>query len=200
MVTYQGMYEGLMVYTSPFAEGTPYISALMSSEDSELPLEKKMVTIMGLASLVTRGARANTTVSDTAISKLTSTLDGIRHTVNNYNFQSTPLSSDICTCISKLLPQLRDLAALPITLAHQDLSPFNYLIDESTGHVQAVLDWDGSIYLPLGSNFHFVGHLFGYMTPTGWQDAEDREELEAAFYDRVLDQISKASSQTNMFL
>lgn len=26
LVTYQSMYEGLFVYASPFAEGTPYIS------------------------------------------------------------------------------------------------------------------------------------------------------------------------------
>lgn len=78
LVTYRGMYEGLFVYTSPFAEGTPYISVLMSSQDYELPLRKKIVTVLDLADLVTRGARANTT-PDTTISDLTSTLDKIRY-------------------------------------------------------------------------------------------------------------------------
>ncbi|CAG8948363.1 unnamed protein product [Penicillium salamii] len=190
LVTYQGMYEGLFVYTSPFAEGTPYISVLMSSQDYKLPLQKKMVTVLDLADLVTRGAKANTTISDTTISDLTFTLDEIRHKVNNHIFRNTTLRNSISACISKLLPQLRDLAALPVTLTHQDLAPFNYLIDDSTGRVQAVLDWDGAIYLPVGSNFHFLDSLFGFMTPSGWQDTEDRQELEGAFYDRALANIA----------
>ncbi|KAJ5274546.1 hypothetical protein N7505_003091 [Penicillium chrysogenum] len=184
LVTYRGMYEGLFVYTSPFAEGTPYINVL--TQDYELPLQKKMVTVLDLADLVTRGAKANTTTPDTTISDLTSTLDAIRHKVNNYVFRSTALRNSISACISKLLPRLRDLAVLPITLTHQDLAPFNYLIDDSTGRVQAVLDWDGALYLPVGSNFHFIDSLFGFMTLSGWQDTEDRQELEAAFYDRVM--------------
>lgn len=190
LVTYQGMYEGLFVYTSPFAEGTPYISVLMSSQDYKLPLQKKMVTVLDLADLVTRGAKANTTKSDTTISDLTLTLDEIRHKVNNHIFRNTTLRNSISACISKLLPQLRDLAALPVTLTHQDLAPFNYLIDDSTGRVQAVLDWDGAIYLPVGSNFYFLDSLFGFMTPSGWQDTEDRQELEGAFYDRALANIA----------
>jgi hypothetical protein len=180
------MYEGLFVYTSPFAEGTPYISVLMSSEDFQLPLQKKMVTVVDLADLVTRGARANTTTFDTTISGLASTLERIRHTVNNYIFRHATLRNNISTCISKLLPGLRNIATLPVTITHQDLAPFNYLIDDSTGRVQAVLDWDGALYLPVGSNFYFMDSLFGFMTPSGWQDTEDRQELETAFYDRAL--------------
>lgn len=186
LITYQGMYEGLFVYTSPFAEGTPYISVLMSSEDFQLPLQKKMVTVLDLADLVTRGARANTSTLDATLSNLTPTLEGIRHTVNNYTFRHKTLRDKISACISKLQPQLRDLTALPITLTHHDLAPFNYLIDDSTGRIQAVLDWDGARYLPVGTNFHFVDSLFGFMTPNGWRDTEDRQELEASFYHRVL--------------
>ncbi|EGC45594.1 predicted protein [Histoplasma capsulatum var. duboisii H88] len=186
LVTYQGMYDGLFVYTSPFAEGTPYISVLMSSEDFQLPLQKKMATVMDLADLVTRGAKTNTAVFDNALSDLTSTLERIRHTVNNYIFRYTILRNKISDCISKLLLQLPNLTTLPITLAHQDLAPFNYLIDDSTGRVQAVLDWDGALYLPVGSNFHFMDSLFGFMTPSGWQDTEDRQKLETVFYNRAL--------------
>jgi hypothetical protein len=75
LVTYQGIYEELFVYTSPFAEGIPYISVLMSSNDFQLPLEKKIATVTGLANLITRGARTNTAVFDTAISNLTFTLE-----------------------------------------------------------------------------------------------------------------------------
>ncbi|KAJ5478030.1 hypothetical protein N7530_003539 [Penicillium desertorum] len=186
LVTYQGMYEGLFVYTSPYVEGTPYISVLMSSQDFKMPLQEKMATIMDLADLVTRGARANTTTSDIIISGLTSSLHKIRHTVDTYIFRNSAVRNSISTCISKLLPRLPDIATLPIALTHQDLAPFNYLIDESTGHVQAVLDWDGALYLPIGSNFHFIDNLFGFMTLSGWEDTEDRQELETAFYDRVL--------------
>ncbi|KKK12435.1 hypothetical protein P175DRAFT_0501469 [Aspergillus ochraceoroseus IBT 24754] len=186
LVTYQGMYEGLFVYTSPFAEGTPYISVLMSSEDFHLPLPKKRATVMDLADLVTRGARTNTARVDSALSDLTSTLERIQHTVNNYSFRHATLRNKIFACIRKLLLQLPNLTTLPVTLTHQDLAPFNYLIDDSTGRVQAVLDWDGALYLPVGSNFHFMDSLFGFMTPRGWQDTEDRQELETAFYNRVL--------------
>ncbi|KAM5466220.1 hypothetical protein MferCBS49748_004593 [Microsporum ferrugineum] len=112
----------------------------MSSEDFKLPLKKKMVTLMDLADLVSRGARANTTISDSVMFELTSTLDGIRHIVDNYDFRNTTLRSSISACIGKLPPRLHDLAALPVTLTHQDLDPFNYLIDKSTGRVQSVLD------------------------------------------------------------
>ncbi|KAM5493037.1 hypothetical protein MaudMau93_001131 [Microsporum audouinii] len=125
MVTYQGM-KGSFV--------------LMSSEDFKLPLKKKMVTLMDLADLVSRGARANTTISDSVMFELTSTLDGIRHIVDNYDFRNITLRSSISACIGKLPPRLHDLAALPVTLTHQDLAPFNYLIDKSTGRVQSVLD------------------------------------------------------------
>jgi hypothetical protein len=186
MITYQGTYEGLFVYTSPWAEGTPYISVLTSPEDVELPLEKKKATVMDLADLVTREARAHTTISDTTISDLTSTLDEVLHKVNNYNFRNAILRDSVSACISKLLPQLRDLAALPIILTHQDLSPFNYLVDVSTGRVKAVLDWESALDLPVGSNFYFMDSLFGFMTRTGWQDSKDRQELETAFYNRAL--------------
>ncbi|KAM5434089.1 hypothetical protein McanMca71_001530 [Microsporum canis] len=121
-------------------QGTPYISVLMSSEDFKLPLKKKMVTLMDLADLGSRGARANTTISDSVMFELTSTLDGIHHIVDNYDFRNTTLRSSISACIGKLPPRLHDLAALPVTLTHQDLAPFNYLIDKPTGRVQAVLD------------------------------------------------------------
>ncbi|KAJ5218701.1 uncharacterized protein N7498_000800 [Penicillium cinerascens] len=170
LVTYQGMCEGLFVYASPFAEGIPYISVLMSSEDFQLPLQRKMVTLMDLADLITRGAERPL---------LYSTL-----------LYPTSLLLLREFVIRKLLPRLRDLAALPVTLTHQDLTPFNYLIDDSTGRVQAVLDWDGALYLPVGSNFHFMDSLFGFMTLSGWQDTEDRQELETAFYDRALTSLA----------
>ncbi|KAJ5366265.1 hypothetical protein N7541_000206 [Penicillium brevicompactum] len=188
-VTYQGMYEMLFVYTSPFAEGVPYVNVVMSSQDLNLPPEKVLLTATDLADLVTRGARANVAISETG-SQLSSSLDELSQTVNSYNFKSIALRNKISACISKLQPRLQDVASLPIVLTHQDLSPYNYLIEEKTGRLQAVLDWDGSIYLPIGSNFHFMESIFGSMTITGWKDATDRHKLESAFYDRVLERLS----------
>lgn len=186
LVTYQDTYKGLFVYTSPFLEGTPYTSAVMSSLDFELPLHTTMATVLDLADLVTRGARENNTMSDMTILGLDSSLDRILHTVSTYDFRNETLRSSIFSCICKLLIQLPNVAAFPIVLSHQDLSPFNYLIDETTGHIQAVLDWDGATYLPIGLNFHFMDNLFGFITRGGWQDTKHRQELETAFYDRVL--------------
>ena len=66
-----------------------------------------------------------------------------------------------------------------------DMTPFNYLVDAASGQVTAILDWDGAKYLPVGHNFHFVEHLFGYMTRDGWVDNEDREILESFFYEKA---------------
>jgi len=181
LVTYRGKYDGLCVYTSPLAEGTPCIHVLMSSPDFTMQLNRKMVTAIDLADIITRKARANSSAPD-----LSSALDGIQSRVNNYPFRHTGLRDRISTCTSKLLPRLSDIDSLPIVLTHQDLTPFNYLIDDSTSRIQAVLDWDGAVYLPVGSNFHFVEDLFGFMTPSGWKDTEDRQELEEAFYTRAL--------------
>ncbi|KAI1453253.1 hypothetical protein F4805DRAFT_478704 [Annulohypoxylon moriforme] len=160
LVTFRGMCKTLYVYSSPFVQGKPYISVLM---------------------IMTRGAKVNNNHFD-----FCSSLDSILHTVNDYAFTNPTLQRRISTYLIKLSVHLSILVTLPIVLTHQDLAPFNYLIDESSGHVQAVLDWDGALYLPVGSNFHFIESLFGFMTPTGWQDTEDRQELEDAFFQNVL--------------
>lgn len=90
----------------------------MSSPDFKLSLEKKIATITDLVDLVTRGARANSTISDTTISDLTSTLSEIRHTVNNYVFRNTTLRNSISPYISNQLLKQRDLANLPLTPTH----------------------------------------------------------------------------------
>ncbi|KAJ5875821.1 uncharacterized protein N7529_001405 [Penicillium soppii] len=101
----------------------------MSSEDFELPFQKKIVAAVDFVDFVTQGARATTTTSDTSVSN---------------------------TTISHLTTTLTG-----------DLAPHNYLID-STGQVQAVLDWDGALYLPVGSNLRF-------MTLNGGKDTDDRQ-------------------------
>jgi hypothetical protein len=185
LVTFRGEYKGLFVYTSCFVEGTPYIQVLMASPDLEMPLNKEMAALIDIADIVTRKAQENTAPTD-----FSNLLDGIKSKADTYPFRNTNLRSTISVCLNKLMPLLSGLTTLPLVLTHQDLSPFNYLINEFSGHIQAVLDWDGALYLPIGSNFHFVDSFFGYMTPSGWNNSEQRHEFEAAFYTRVLSNLT----------
>ncbi|KAM5455696.1 hypothetical protein MaudCBS49596_001597 [Microsporum audouinii] len=121
-------------------QGTPYISVLMSSEDFKLPLKKKMVTLMDLADLVSRGARANTTISDSVMFELTSTLDGIRHIVDNYDFRNRSSISAYLLASANSHPGYMISLLFPSPLPTRISPPFNYLIDKSTGRVQSVLD------------------------------------------------------------
>ena len=60
-----------------------------------------------------------------------------------------------------------------------------YLINDSTARAQAILEWDGALYLLLGSNFHFMKSLLGFVIPNSWEDMEDRLVLEAASHARL---------------
>jgi hypothetical protein len=82
--------------------------------------------------------------------------------------------------------------ALPIVLAHPDLSPFNYLIESNTGHITAVIDWNGATYERVGFNLHFANHLFGCMTlDSGWMDYSDRKAVEDVFRSRLRELLSE---------
>lgn len=102
--------------------------------------------------------------------------------VDCFNFRKKDLTRRITACISKIQQQDAHLARLPIVLTLMDMTPFNYFVDAASGQVTAILDWDGAKYLPIGHNFHFVEHLFGYMMRDGWEDIEDREVLESFFH------------------
>lgn len=47
-------------------------------------------------------------------------------------------------CIAIIQRNIGLVDSLPIVLAHSDLSPFNFLVEPTIGHVTAVLDWDGA--------------------------------------------------------
>jgi hypothetical protein len=44
------------------------------------------------------------------------------------------------------------------------LTPFNYLIYETSGHITGILDWNGASYLTVGHSFHPIEQLLGHMT------------------------------------
>ncbi|KAB8527769.1 hypothetical protein FH972_025422 [Carpinus fangiana] len=177
-VTSHGPFKSLWVYTSPFVTGAPFIGALMSPSSS-LGLTEKTTTARELAHFCTGGARP------AAEQNLASALDSIQIQLSKHDFKDTELHDKTLRVVDKLRSDASTFATLPHILGHQDLSPFNYLVDD-VGHITAVLDWDGAAYEPVGTNFHFVDNVFGNMTPKGWVDGEDRAELEDAFYTRVL--------------
>lgn len=80
--------------------------------------------------------------------------------------------------------------ALPTVLAHGDLTPFNYLVERTSGRITAVLDWDGATVQRVGYNLHFVEHLFGSMTLDGWEDYPEREAIEGKFCSTLCGHLS----------
>jgi len=176
-VCFNGCFEGLSVYASQFISGTPYVAVLMAAEQ-DLPQTHRLTTMSDLADILARGAKRPITSKPLSLSKIQSTID-------NYSFKIQNLKSRILFCLSEIQQNSASLAKLPLVLTHIDLTPFNYLIDESSGHITGVLDWDGASYLPIGHNFHFIEQLLGYMTRDGWEDIEDRHILESFFYARL---------------
>ncbi len=178
LVAFQGIYDGLFVYTSPLAPGVPYFGLLMASKTS-LSLGHRFETVSDLADAFTRKAHAPSGCLSSA------SLSSIESIVNSFEFQNKDLRRQITACISKIREQDVRLTRLPVVLTHTDMTPFNYLVDMASGQLTAILDWDSAEYLPVGHNLHFIEHLFEYMTRDGWEDVEDREALESFFHDRV---------------
>ena len=145
-----------------------------------MSLDHRLRTVSDLAKAFTHQAQLPT---DRA--SVDEYLSSIKSCVDCFNFRNKDLKHRITACISKIRQQDAHRAKLPIVLTHMDMTPFNYLVDAASGQVTAILDWDGAKYLPVGHNFHFVEHLFGYMTRDGWVDNEDLEMLESFFYEKV---------------
>ncbi|KAL9124572.1 MAG: hypothetical protein Q9217_006111, partial [Psora testacea] len=179
LVRFQGTYSSLYVYTSPLAPGIPYVG-LLTANEVPMSLDHRLRTVGDLAKALTHQARL-----PTGCASVDTDLSGIKSSVDCFNFQNKDLKHRITACISQIRQQDAHRAKLPIVLTHMDMTPFNYLVDAASGQVTAILDWDGAKYLPVGHNFHFVEHLFGYMTRDGWVDNEDREILESYFYEKA---------------
>jgi len=179
LVLFQGTYDRFFVYMSLLAPGIPYVRLLTASEGS-LSLDHRFKTASDLADALTHKAQVPTDRVS-----LNASLSSIQSTVHDFGFHNKYLKRQITACISKIRQQDVRLAKLPLVLTHMDMTPFNYLVDVASGRVTAILDWEGAKYLPIGHNFHFIEHLFEYMTRDGWEDVEDREALESFFYDRV---------------
>jgi len=173
-VTFHGRHHWLFVYVSPFAQGEPYINTLMSPE-GEPPLPHRLRTAVDLASMfvhlcsedVPRPLDTQSILSNFGINSLAC---------------ETATKQLIGRSIAIVQRNIGLIDSLPIVLAHSDLSPFNFLVELTTGHVTAVLDWSGVIFERVGYNLHFAEHLFGCMTLEGWMDYSDRKAVEERFH------------------
>jgi Phosphotransferase enzyme family len=176
-VTFHGLHDKLFVYVSPFAHGEPYIKALMSP-NGEPELPHRLRTPTDLASMFVRLFTEDGLLPLDALSILSS--------IEVYSLACkghTKQLIDRCVAIVQRNAGLVD--SLPIVLAHSDLTPFNFLVEPTTGQVTAVLDWNGATFERVGYNLHFAEHLFGYMTLKGWVDYEDRKVVEEAFHSQL---------------
>ena len=176
---FQGTYDGLYVYTSPLASGISYFG-LLTAKEKLLSLDHRLRIIGDLAKALTHKAQ-----SLTDHSFLNTSLSSIKSSVDCFNFRNKDLKRRITVCISKIRQQDAHLAKLLIVLTHMNMTLFNYFVDAASEQVTAILDWDGAKYLLIDHNFHFVEHLFEYMTRDGWENIEDREILESFFHEKV---------------
>ncbi len=158
LVRFQGTFNGLYVYISSLVPGISYFGLLMAREEP-LSLDHRLRTVGDLAKALTHKAQFLTDHSF-----VNTSLSSIKLSVDCFNFRNKDLKRRITACISKIRQQDAHLAKLFIVLTHMDMTPFNYFVDAASGQVTAILDWDGAKDLPIGHNFHFVEHLFGYMT------------------------------------
>jgi hypothetical protein len=181
-VTFKGLHDRLFVYVSPFAQGEPYINILMSPE-GEPAISHRLRTITDLASMfvrlsgedVPRPLDTNSILSNLGVDSLSC---------------EAATKQLVDRCITIIQHNVGLIDSLPIILAHSDLSPFNFLIEPTTGHVTAVLDWNGATFERVGYNLHFAQHLFGCMTLEGWMDYSDRKVVEEVFHSRLRELLS----------
>ena len=165
----RGTYRQLYFYTSPLIPGKPFIELLILNKQA-MSRENRLRTLSDLAKILTRKADAPTQHP----SAVNTDLYRLHLIVDNYKFRDRALKCRVKASMSKIQQSGTLRASLPLVLTHVDMTPMNYLVDETSGQVTAVLDWDGARYLPIGQNFHFVEHLFGCLSRDGWEDYDDR--------------------------
>jgi hypothetical protein len=77
-------------------------------------------------------------------------------------------------------------------LVHGDLGTTNILTDNE-GHITAILDWEGSQFLPFGWNFYGVQLFLGDMSfrdgEFSYVDNKARAELEIVFWDTIWENV-----------
>lgn len=125
LVSFQGTFDGLFVYTSPLAPGIPYVEVLTARS---LSLSHRLKTVGDLAYALTREAQNPSNYLSCGPSP-----SSIESTISSFKFQNQELRRRITACISNIREQDVRLARLPLVLTHMDMTPFNYLVDMASG-------------------------------------------------------------------
>lgn len=99
------------------------------------------------------------------------------------------LSQSLPSRFSSVLAQIRTQLPLlyhpsyPLSLAHDDLSETNMLIDAQTGHLTGIIDWADAKVVPFGFALWGFFNVTGYMASTGWHFYPNAELLEQTFWE-----------------
>lgn len=85
------------------------------------------------------------------------------------------------------------LDRVPVVFTHGDLLPSNILVDESTWHINGLVDWTESEYLPFGMNLYGLEHLLGNLSSatsgTRYVYLDEAESLRQYFWQRLTSAI-----------
>jgi hypothetical protein len=185
-VKYLGHHRGLHVYTSTYRSGCPYVRLLQAPE-GEPPASHRIQTAIDISLVFVQGlcfddSQTNPPATDSTVSSLRTAIASLECDVKCKALLDRTLFA--VQRNSSLID------SLPTVLAHKDLTPFNYLVEPSTGRITAVLDWDGATPKRVGHNLHFAVHLFGCMTMEGWEDYPERESIESKFRSSICERLS----------
>jgi hypothetical protein len=70
----------------------------------------------------------------------------------------------------------------PLVLSRGGLCEMNILVDERTGHITGVIDWEDARILPFGFSLWGLENVLGYMDSEGWHYCDSREHLIGLFW------------------
>ena len=106
---------------------------------------------------------------------------------------SGPLSPIIAECLTSI----DDIMSLPMVLVHRDFGCCNLLVNETTCHLQGVIDWAEATICPFGLNLH---SLLAFMGKThierGWERFPDYDALQDTFWKVFLHEVGGLSDET----
>jgi hypothetical protein len=86
------------------------------------------------------------------------------------------------TLIAKLLSRADELRKLPLCWTHFDLNMVNVIVDEQTGEVQGVIDWEEAYWMPLGINTARLVYLAAWNRQGTLVPKPYSKEVENAFW------------------
>lgn len=106
---------------------------------------------------------------------------------------SGPLSPIIADCVTSI----DDIMSLPMVLLHRDFGCCNMLVNETTCHLQGVVDWAEAAISPFGLNLHSLLTFMGKMhLERGWGRFPDYDALQNTFWKVFLQEVGGLPDET----